>query len=428
MGLDFGTSGARATVIDDDGNVVADHRRRYDEAGGEGDWASAWRTALFGLLSDVPAAHLGRVGAICIDGTSATTLIVNSRNGDCLAPPMLYNQACPDALPEVASIAPANHTVTSSTSTLCKLVQWRKQQEEQGGKTTQRNEEAVMLHQADWLGYLLHGVMGVTDYNNALKVGYDPEVEAYPTWLQQQPYAHMLPMVTHPGAVIGTVQQGLARQYGLLESCVVCAGTTDSIAAFLAANATNIGEAVTSLGSTLAVKLLSTNRLDDARYGIYSHRLGDTWLVGGASNTGGAVLKQFFSGEELTALSHSIDPSKPSPLAERYYPLTKKGERFPTCDPELQPQLEPRPEDPVEFLHGLLESISLIEAKGYGLLQQLGASPLQKVYTAGGGAANETWTAIRQRVLKVPVLPSAQAEASYGVALLAKRALQQRRG
>lgn len=36
---------------------------------------------------------------------------------------------------------------------------------------------------------------------------------------------------------------------------------------------------VTSLGSTMAVKLLSTERVDDARFGIYSHRLNDTWLV-----------------------------------------------------------------------------------------------------------------------------------------------------
>jgi hypothetical protein len=45
-------------------------------------------------------------------------------------------------------------------------------------------------------------------------------------------------------------------------------------------------QAVTSLGSTLAIKLLSETRIDDARYGLYSHRLGSSWLVGGASNTG----------------------------------------------------------------------------------------------------------------------------------------------
>lgn len=58
----------------------------------------------------------------------------------------------------------------------------------------------------------------------------------------------------------------------------------DSIAAFLAVgiDPSELGAAVTSLGSTLAVKLLSDSRVDDAAYGVYSHRLGDTWLVGAA--------------------------------------------------------------------------------------------------------------------------------------------------
>ena len=54
----------------------------------------------------------------------------------------------------------------------------------------------------------------------------------------------------------------------------LCAGTTDSIAAFLASGASGVGDAVTSLGSTLAIKLLSERPVDDSRYGVYSHRLG----------------------------------------------------------------------------------------------------------------------------------------------------------
>ena len=59
-----------------------------------------------------------------------------------------------------------------------------------------------------------------------------------------------------------------------------CAWSADSVAAFVAAGVQRPGEAVTSLGSTLAVKLLSGARVDDAATGVYSHRLGDTWLVG----------------------------------------------------------------------------------------------------------------------------------------------------
>jgi sugar (pentulose or hexulose) kinase len=52
-------------------------------------------------------------------------------------------------------------------------------------------------------------------------------------------------------------------------------------------------------------------------------------------------------------------------------------------------------------------------------LQNLGADPLTHIYTAGGGAANSTWTAIRQRYLKVPIVSSINTEAAYGTALLA---------
>lgn len=90
------------------------------------------------------------------------------------------------------------------------------------------------------------------------------------------------------------------------------------------------------MGSTLAIKLLSTSRIEDARFGVYSHRLDDKWLVGGASNTGGAVLRQIFSDDQLDHLSKLINPLVASPLD--YYPLAANGERFPVADPNMIPR------------------------------------------------------------------------------------------
>jgi sugar (pentulose or hexulose) kinase len=101
-------------------------------------------------------------------------------------------------------------------------------------------------------------------------------------------------------------------------------------------------------------------------------------------------------------------------------PLPRAGERFPRNDPGLAPRLAPRPADDAEFLHGLLESLARIEARGYALLSDLGASPLHQVETAGGGAKNPAWSRIRQRLLKVPVARAAHTEAAYGAALLAR--------
>ena len=203
---------------------------------------------------------------------------------------------------------------------------------------------------------------------------------------------------------------------------MVRAGTTDSIAAFIASGASRPGEAVTSLGTTLVLKLLSENRVEDPASGVYSHRFGKLWLAGGASNSGSGVLRQFFSNAQLAALSEQIDPGKPSALD--YYPLTKPGERFPVNDPGLAPRMAPRPDSDVIFLQGLLEGIARIEATGYKRLQELGASPPQRILTAGGGASNLIWQSIRQNALGLPVSPSFQTEAAYGTAMLAMKGQQ----
>jgi len=238
----------------------------------------------------------------------------------------------------------------------------------------------------------------------------------YPSWLENLNCRDLLPQIVAPGSAIAQIQPQISDRFGLPHDCLIRAGTTDSIAAFLASGANQPGEAVTSVGSTLVLKLLSTTKVENSSYGIYSHRLGDLWLTGGASNTGGAVLKHFFSDRELVTLSQQINPNLASPL--EYYPLLSKGDRFPVNDPDLLPQLEPRPDDPVEFLHGLLESMTRIEALGYQRLQELGASKLTRVYRAGGGAKNTVWNSIAQRHLQVPVVPAKYAEAAYGTALI----------
>ncbi|MCS7031869.1 MAG: FGGY-family carbohydrate kinase, partial [Gloeomargarita sp. SKYG116] len=145
---------------------------------------------------------------------------------------------------------------------------------------------------------------------------------------------------------------------------------------------------------------------------------GDLWLVGGASNTGGAVLSHFFSAQELEDLTAQINP--PVPLDLGYYPLLKPGERFPIYDPHWAPRLDPRPDDPVQFLQALLTAIARIEAEGYRLLQTLGGPALQRVFTSGGGSRNPTWQVIRQQLLGVPVLVAQQQEAAWGAARLAQ--------
>jgi hypothetical protein len=187
----------------------------------------------------------------------------------------------------------------------------------------------------------------------------------------------------------------------------------------LARGATEPGDAATALGTTLTLKLLSETPVFAPPYGIYSHRIGDQWLAGGASNSGGAALLQHFSAEQIRVLSEQINSAVATGLD--YYPLPSPGERFPINDPSFASRVKPRPINDVTFLQGLFEGIAEIEALGYRRLAELGATRLKTVRTSGGGAGNKAWTAVRQRVLGVPLLDAISEQAAVGTARLAWR-------
>lgn len=442
LGIDFGTSGARAIALARSGTVVAESRVSGNASPSE--TARAWQAQLEEILAQLGRSVRQRVRAIAINGTSGTVVLCD-RQGQPLAEPLLYNDGRGQSVVgQIQAIAPVDHVTQSATSSLAKLLWWRG--ERYGGRWPDRDSPRL-LHQADWMAAQLHGRWGITDYHNGLKLGADPVTQTYPAWLRRLDVAAALPEIWEPGQPIGRILPAVAARWDLPINCLVCTGTTDSIAAFLASGARRSGDAVTSLGSTLVLKLLSDHPVADRAHGIYSHYLGRSlldrlqrvsaateaagpgddrepndpaagqWLVGGASNAGGAVLRQFFTDAEVATLSGEIDPQEPSGLD--YYPLPAPGDRFPICDPQLPPRLTPQPADRAAFLHGILEGLARIEAQGYHLLQQYGSSPLRRVETAGGGAQNPTWTAIRSRYLGCPVRSAQQTEAAYGTARLA---------
>ncbi len=405
LGIDFGTTGARACAVAADKSIQWENILAYPDANQQS--ASDWRDALFVLLDAMPKSIASKLRGIAIDGTSSTVLLFDAQLKP-VSPALLYNdsRAQIEAL-RLRDCAPANSLVATATSGLAKFL-W----------LTKRYPEArYFLHQADWLTALLSGQAGISDYHNALKDGYDVGSLCWPEWLMTMPHTELLPRVVAPGAIISTIQPDIASRYGISEECLIHAGTTDSNAAFMASDVHETGIGVTALGTTLVLKQLSEQRIDAPEYGIYSHKYGDLWLVGGASNAGAGVLREYFNDAQLLSLSTRIDPCIDSHLD--YYPLSKAGERFPINDSSLKPRLTPRPADNAEFLHGVLQGLARIEAAGYAKLAQLGAPPLQRVLSNGGGAKNLVWQLMRERILGVPVVMSTYTQAAYGSALMA---------
>lgn len=419
-GLDLGTSGCRLMVIDGNRVVRAEARVVYPEEPSppsplpevEGGKTALWWDAVQQVMAEIPETIRANLQGIAVDGTSGTILLADAE-GNPTTPALMYNDArALEQARRIAAIAPRDSGAHGATSSLAKLLWLLEHYPDQA--------HAYALHQADWIaGKLRKGgsrtaltppptcaSFGFSDENNCLKLGYDPVKREWPAWVKNLVPAHLLPTVYAPGQKVG--------------ENIIHAGTTDSIAAFIATGASELGDAVTSLGSTIALKIISDKPVFAPEFGIYSHRLGDKWLVGGASNSGGAVLLQHFSRDDLQRLTPQLQPDTPTGLD--YYPLSKPGERFPHADPQWQPRLTPRPVDDVQFLQAMLEGMSRIEHAGWQRLHELGAPYPRTLRTVGGGSRNPAWMQMRAKLMGVPLVPSLHDEAAFGAALLVLRA------
>ena len=410
LGIDIGTSGVRIAATDERNTLKAmsaapiaaplqdGARLRQDPA--------IWWNAVLAAFKGLDLKGL-TVRAIAIDGTSGTILAIDG-NGAPQGLASMYNDVCEaEHLAGISAVAPRETAALGSTSPLARAMELK---------------GARILHQADWILGQLSGVYGVTDENNALKSGYDPVARHWPEWIGRTGFDPTLfPRVVPAGTRVATIRADMASALGLPADTAIVAGTTDGCAAFLASGASEPGDGVTSLGTTLTLKLLSDTPVFAPNFGIYSHRIGDQWLAGGASNTGGAAIGKYFAKDDLARLTPLLDPDHPTGLD--YYPLPKPGERFPVNDPAFPPRLEPRPADDRVFFQAILEGIARIEAEAYAKLGELGASRLASIRTAGGGASNPAWTKIRLKALGVPEKPSLSEHAAVGTARLAWRGI-----
>lgn len=409
VGIDVGTSGVRCVAMDATGTVRAQSSVKMSDFGGNGRDAAAWwratEASLDGLLTKI---DVKSIKALAVDGTSGTVLPVDAK-GLPLASAMMYSDPVLDKeiLSAVSSHVPLSSAARGATSGLAKAMMLSK-----------LPGFSRALHQADWVAGNLSGHFDLSDENNALKTGYDPVTRQWPDWIKATGIdVNNLPNVVPPGTPFGKVSTDAARRFGFSADAIVVAGTTDGCASFLATGATKAGDGVSALGSSLTIKVLSGKPISAPEFGIYSHRIGDEWLAGGASNTGGKVLATYFAVAQIVELSKRIDPETDTGLD--YYPLVEHGERFPISDPTMVPKMQPRPTDDAEFLKAIFEGIATIEALGYRRLVELGCPPLRSVRSVGGGAVNLVWKRIRERKLGVPFVPALSEEAAAGTARLA---------
>lgn len=406
LGIDIGTSGARAAAIDRLGNPVGFAAAPFgsvEERRNPVAWWARVREAVEALKDQV---DLASVRGVAVDGTSGTVLAIDKYQAP-TGGVLMYNDPCPDAdiVKRISKHAPQGSAAVGANSGLARAIFLAREVGVDG-----------VLHQADWILMMLGCPGRVSDENNALKSGYDLLLQDWPDWIETAGMDRAkLPEVFRAGKPIAKMD-GYLKDRGVPGSSFFHAGTTDGCASFLATGASDIGDAVTALGSTIVLKLASSEPISSPQFGVYSHRVGKFWLAGGASNSGGNVLKALIGDDRLEELTARVDPRRP--LGLDFYPLLTPGERFPVNDPSFQPRLAPAPADEGKFFQAILEGMTDIERRGYQLLHELGGPALKSIRTVGGGARNSAWSEMRAEAMGVETLPARSVEAAVGAASL----------
>jgi len=398
-GLDFGTSGARISIINFHKNLVYSNSVPYSYGFKD---PNSWINSCENLLFSLPIEVKINLNKLAISGTSGTLIACNLR-GDPIGEAIPYDQACNEHNILLDSFASGEDHLQTPYSSLAKAI-----------KLIDKYGTNILLrHQSDWItGWFLkdwtHGEEG-----NNLKLGWDLEKESWPKSYLNTSWQKCLPQIVKSGKIIGQVNFDLAERFKLNKKLILISGTTDSNASLIAAG---LGkeDGLTVLGTTIVVKKIIDKPIKEK--GITTHKVGGNWICGGASNAGCGILSKFFSDLEIKELSRQINPSKNTSL--NLLPLNSKGERFPINNPNLEPILGPRPVSDSLYLHALFEGLANIELKGWEKLQELTGSLPKKIITIGGGSKNPQWRTIREKIINIPIV-SCNKTTSFGTALLA---------
>lgn len=509
LGIDLGTSGVRGVIVERQHslsraqselpdvhqdkiliqksitfrseNLKTDYCLRGQTCKAKSDLASVqdpneWLVAVVKLLKQLAVEFdLQRVNAIICDATSSTVMLCDQQ-GRLLTNGLMYNDAQAHVAAEKIKqlqqydTAAIKTAATGASSSLAKVLYL--------SDLLQTNQPIQVVHQIDWLNsfftdFLVSGHC-YSDENNLLKFGYDPISGTYPEWVKtliRRNFNLLLPQAGKPGEVIMKVSGSTQKRFGFSANCQVLYGTTDSIAGFLASGAKQLNDTVTSLGSTLAIKQLVAKPVFASEFGLYSHKVKDLWLLGGASNGGGKVLLNYYTLAQIIWLDNflqilwrldeenvSIDALEEYPALKNcryvgdYYSLPAKGERFPVNNANLQPKFANKPKQSLgsidlqalshqdtysklqssygaefkvilqhaEFFASIVQGLVQIEKQAYQLIADKQTyHQTACLYSVGGGTKNGYWQLLRQAHLRNCLQSPFSVDAAYGVTRLA---------
>ncbi len=415
-GIDIGSSGTKAVLLDPDTGLVAVAQRDTPlhapgPAHAEADPADWWAAtcALVPELLATAGASAADIDAVAVVGLVPAVICCDA-DGRPLRRAIMYNDARAGIeIDELRAALPGVDFVRRTGSGLTQqsvgpTLLWLRRHEPEVWNATR-----AVCGSYEWLARRL-GAPPHVERNWALESGLyeiDGRV-AHDIAAAAGCPPDLLPPPVHPGQRLGEVSTSAAAETGLAPGTPIVVGGADHVSSAYAAGLAEPGDWLVKLGSSGDILAVSAEPVLDARLYLDAHPAPGRWLPNGCMATSGSLLRwlqTLLGGTDLALLDAAADAVGPGAGGVACLPWFL-GEKSPLHDPDLRGaflglHLGHGP----EHLHR-----ACLEAVAYGfrhhveILRELGLQ-LGPARVTNGGSRSTLWKQIIADVVGVPLAP-----------------------
>lgn len=430
LGIDFGGGASKATIIDTNGNIIAENTVEYPTLYPENNACEQAPSDWIDALCENSKALLSKSGidnedilAVALDSATHTSLVCDEnyeplRNAIHWTDTRSRKQA--DKLREELGdeIFNKSYHKPDTIWTLPQLI-WLKEKEPHIFEKIK-----YIFFEKDYVRYFLTGVY-CTDFIEAEgsmlfdcnKMEWDRELCKL-----ADISIDMLPPIVNPTDIIGKVTASAAKATGLKEGTDVICGTTDTVMEVFASGAVKKGDVTVKLATAGRICVITDKAYPDRHLVNYSHIADGLWYPGTATKSCAASYRWYrdtFGGEykELDSGAEQVNIGCDGLIFHPYL----NGELTPYADPMLCGSFTGvrATHTRGHFTRAVLEgvSLSLLDSKLY--LDSLNIPYDSAATLIGGGGKGKLWRQITADVLGIALKTTESSDSSLGSAMLA---------
>ncbi len=439
LGLDVGTSGVKAILVAQSGDVVASATSPLTMVTPQPGWAEqdpeAWWQATLSSIAAVRARQAGaHVAAIGISGQMHSSVFLD-RAGAVIRPALLWcdgrtTAECAEITTRVGGEERLRDLASNPALegfTLPKVL-WLRRHE-----PTAFARLATVLLPKDYIRYRLTGELATEPSDASATLMYDT---AHLRWSEDIMHAVELPMSLLPNVgpsagVLGRVSADAASRTGLDAGVPVVGGGADNACGAAGVGVIAPGEVVTSWGTSGTVLAPTARPLVDPRLRAHTfcHVLPDVWYLMGVVLTAGGAFS-WYQEQLARELAGVSDAAARLDAEAESVPRGAEGVTFlPYLQGERTPHRDAAARGAIlglslahtraHLTRAVLEGITFALRDSVTILQALGLAPSHLLLT-GGGAKSALLRRLQGEIFGLPVTTVNREEGpAYGAALLA---------